>query len=574
MLERWIRSTIERLPLSYRVLYRQFLLRVVDLESLSIQADIPRYLGQFGGVLLMLSFIHAVFVYAAMPAKPWFVEQYLIRTMMLVAGLITVVCWDATFPDRRDLMVLGVLPVRPMTILAAKVSATAGLLVLGVATLNAGSGVMAPLILGAMHHSIWGTAQAAFAYWFAMTAAAFFVYCAVLTLQGVLALLLPRGMFLRVSSWLQLAAFTLFLAAFFVGHSISELAALVSPANRFAVGWSPSLWFFAILNALKGTLPAELHWLAQRGWIALSAVVVGGIGSLALCYLRTMKKIVEQPDLSSGHTGWLGWIAGSGVRAAMVVFSVRSLLRSRQHRVVYAFYLGIVLAFGLSCLQEALSTPTLHAVTPGFLGKTVLMVSLAVIGLRAVASLPISLNANWVMRVTQFGRSVPYLSAGRMMTWLLAALPVLVGVAGLALLYRPREQAFEHVVVLVVVAWLVIELCLVGVTKAPFACSYLPGKSNVQARFWAFAIVMLPLARLWGIYERRLLQRPPEFARAAVVLAGIAMLLWLWNRRAAKTAVLEFEELEPAVVTTLNIGKPVRGVERDAIGGADICIDT
>jgi len=36
----------ERLPLQFRVLYRQFLLRVVDLEALSIQADVPRLLGQ------------------------------------------------------------------------------------------------------------------------------------------------------------------------------------------------------------------------------------------------------------------------------------------------------------------------------------------------------------------------------------------------------------------------------------------------------------------------------------------------------------------------------------------------
>ena len=37
------------------MLYRQFLLRVVDLEALSIEADIPRFLGQFAGVLIMIS---------------------------------------------------------------------------------------------------------------------------------------------------------------------------------------------------------------------------------------------------------------------------------------------------------------------------------------------------------------------------------------------------------------------------------------------------------------------------------------------------------------------------------------
>ena len=37
------RRCVARLPLRYRVLYRQFLLRVIDLEALSIEADIPRF---------------------------------------------------------------------------------------------------------------------------------------------------------------------------------------------------------------------------------------------------------------------------------------------------------------------------------------------------------------------------------------------------------------------------------------------------------------------------------------------------------------------------------------------------
>ena len=38
--------------------------------------------------------------------------QGLVSMMMLVVALIAVVSWDAIFPDRRDAMVLGPLPVR------------------------------------------------------------------------------------------------------------------------------------------------------------------------------------------------------------------------------------------------------------------------------------------------------------------------------------------------------------------------------------------------------------------------------------------------------------------------------
>lgn len=58
----------------------------------------------------MLSFLHAVFIYLAVDTSPWLVEQYLVRTTMLVVGLIVLLCWESTFPDRTDLAVLGALP--------------------------------------------------------------------------------------------------------------------------------------------------------------------------------------------------------------------------------------------------------------------------------------------------------------------------------------------------------------------------------------------------------------------------------------------------------------------------------
>ena len=54
-----------------------------------------------------------------------------------VLGLITVVTWDSTFPDRRDVLILAPLPVRPRTILAAKITASSVIIGLAVLALNA-----------------------------------------------------------------------------------------------------------------------------------------------------------------------------------------------------------------------------------------------------------------------------------------------------------------------------------------------------------------------------------------------------------------------------------------------------
>src|SRR4051794_14784992 len=179
------------LPRDFRVLHAQFLLRVIDLDALSIEADIPRFLGQFAGVLIMFSMIHAFAVYVAIIEYPYRLEHYLISTMMLVAGLITVVSWDSIFPDRRDIMVLGPLPLRPVRVMAAKVCASASLLGIAILALNTAPGFVAPLLLGQLHASFFGFFQVLAAYWITIVSATLFLFCAVLTVQGIASLLLP-----------------------------------------------------------------------------------------------------------------------------------------------------------------------------------------------------------------------------------------------------------------------------------------------------------------------------------------------------------------------------------------------
>jgi len=111
----------------FRVLYREFLFRMVDLEVLSAHAlgDAHKLLGQFAALLLFVSNLlsMAAFGFAgshmAPPARLAFtvvMEHFLIATTMLVVGLFAVLSWDSTFPDRRDVLVLAPLPVRPRTI--------------------------------------------------------------------------------------------------------------------------------------------------------------------------------------------------------------------------------------------------------------------------------------------------------------------------------------------------------------------------------------------------------------------------------------------------------------------------
>src|SRR5579862_2497577 len=144
----------------WRVLYRQFLFRVFDLEILSAQAqgDSSKLLGQFAGLLIWFSTGLTLAALLSLGSGPppnnpsapallfvMIAQHFLIATTMLVVGLFAVLSWDATFPDRRDVLVLAPLPVRPRTMFLAKVAGVATSLGLTIALLHGALGVFAPL---------------------------------------------------------------------------------------------------------------------------------------------------------------------------------------------------------------------------------------------------------------------------------------------------------------------------------------------------------------------------------------------------------------------------------------------
>lgn len=545
----------ERLPFEFRVLHRQFLLRVVDLEALSIEADIPRFLGQFAGILIMISLLRALgaLAFPPPPSRAWEIEQGQISNVMLVVGLCSVITWDATFPDRRDLAVLGPLPVKPRTILLAKLSATCALLGIAVVALNFASSCSWALVFGGSRGYV-GMARFFLAIWFTIVAASTFLYGMVLAVQGITALVLPRKLFLHVSAVLQLSAFALFQGGYFLMPELGNLAAMTDRGNQGLLAFSPVFWFFGLLNQLNGSLPPELSWLAHRAWIALGTSIAAALASLLLSYVKTMRKTAEQPDLVPS-AGGLHWAPpfGSALHTAIVTFCLRSLARSRQHRVIFAFFLSVVFAIVLSWLRHEITARGPEPLSTNFLISTFLMMTFAVFGLRGVFSLPISLQANWLLRITQIQPTRGYFAATRLALLLFAVFPILVVTLLLVLNFRPWHQVAQHLVILTMLGCLLVEFGLYKFDKVPFTCSFLPGKTNIQVIFWGFAFIASIFGISGAVYEQGALHDPSRYATmVGVLLAGIVALGAI-NGARAKDAVLYFEEVPDEVIARLGL---------------------
>src|SRR6185369_6955373 len=107
-------------------------------------------------------------------------QHFLIETTMTIAGLIAVLSWDSAFPDRRDMLVLGPLPVRRATLFFAKLAALFAGPVLAMCSFNICTGFGWPMVFAVGLGSEFSLVRTFPAYWITIFAAGLFFVLLVL----------------------------------------------------------------------------------------------------------------------------------------------------------------------------------------------------------------------------------------------------------------------------------------------------------------------------------------------------------------------------------------------------------
>jgi hypothetical protein len=558
----------------FRVLCRVFLLRVVDLELLSADADTSKLLGQFGSMFASASFMFTAPVIilgdgsatagggTLPPNILWTMEHLFFATTMAVVGLFAVFSWESIFPDKRDLLILCPLPVHVPTLFFAKLSALAGALALAVLSLNCFTGIFWPLLFAVHDGSLVSIPRAIFAYWLTVTTGGIFVFCAVLSLHGMASLLLPRQSFLKISAWLQLAGFCLLLRGYILEPSLESKAALTAPGNQHLLACLPAYWFLGLFQQLNGSMQPMFAPLARRAWFALAITIIGAIVSVLVAYFRSMPRIVEEPDiLPASRRARKHLQIGAPLRSAIVAFTTRTILRSRPHRVLFAIYASI----GLTVVIIFLKTPvTEHAmkstgdIVAPFLEASTLMMVFSIVGARIAFALPITLRANWIFRMTEVRRPAGYLGAVRTAMLAVTVLPVSLAFAIATTFLWPRGwpiwSAITHIALLVLLGTILVEIALARFRKLPFTASYLPGKANIQFLFWVALIGLIPLAGYTAGLEEWALH---SGLRCVEMIVGLVAILggirWWVSAISNAQKSLCFEETNPEYLISLQI---------------------
>ncbi len=399
-----------------------------------------------------------------------------------------------------------------------------------------------------------------------MAAAGAFIFVSIFALQNAAAGCFSYRFFQRISGWLQLLAFFVILALFFLTPPLANPSGLSSPANQHLLIWLPSFWFLGLFHELNGSAHPVFAPLAARAVWSLAAVCLFTLTTAALTYRRTMRRTLEQQDIAPGeYEGALSKLASAftlrvladPIDRAIFLFSARTLARSRQHRLILAVYIGMALAISLAYAKSLMyGTSDQHWDQPDvpLLITSLVLLFLAVIGSRAVFALPFSLPANWIFRISAIRSPASYFSAVRKSLFAIAAVPVLVGSAIAYLSIWPGRPALQHLLVLILLGILLVQVLLRKFRKLPFACSYLPGKSNLRLKFGIAGFLFLFAVEMGANIEHWSLQKPARYTTVLALL--IAATLWATRRTAVFAGSpyngVQFEDVAPVEIYALD----------------------
>ena len=562
----------------FHILYRDFLFRILDLELLASRGEAQRLLSQFAAMLAAFSFTFTIYFVPryGLSTLPWdklrqlgWVDQdLLIATTMAIAGMFTVLAWNNVLPDRRDCLIFGLLPVRTRTVFLAKLAALAACLAVAVAALNVFTGLAYPFAIAPPGSGTLAVLRALMAYWTTMFAAGLAVCCTLLAVQAIAANLLSYRLFLKLSGFLQMAAFFLLLGVYFL-----------KPPYRAGLTWVPSFWFLGLFQKLNGTEGFDaLAALAAR---ALAIVCPLALIAFSLAFHRYNRRIVEQPDIAPADrsrpamrlTSWLAAkLIPRTIERAIVLFTARTIARSRHHRLLLAAYGGIGLAVALAYTRDLLygarsyeriwNRPRWDQPNPELLVGSLVMLFFSVMGARAVFSQPIALRSNWIFRITAVERAARYFAAVRKSLLALVVVPILLAWAALFLAIWPTGPAERHLVILAAAGFAMVQFSLKGFRKIPFTCSYLPGKANVHVKLGLFAVGFLFITseaielEFWSLGNTK-----PYVVLLAFL---IALGAWAFRRNVSRSdGEVLFDEVPPVEIETLSLRDPVLALRQD-----------
>lgn len=427
-------------------------------------------------------------------------ELSLITLVFCITGLIALLEWSSLFPSGRDYLALAGKPVRSRQVFAARFLSvlifSSGL----IAAMNLLPSLVTPAEFG--QHAAFGHAAAMqFA---ASGLACFFVFFAILALQGVLLNVLPGRWFATASVYAQGALIAVLLLGGLYSWSIKEWPpGTIAKLPQFGA-WLPPVWFTGLHEQLTGDPNPFYAAMASRALMVSSAAAALSVLTYLISYRRYRRLLLETPvEVAAPRVhrlSLLRLLARNPQQEAVMQFMAKTLSRSRSHRIIWLAYIGGAIAI---MLNSSIVDGALFARHGGLkaLRFMVLFWPLAcsvviISGFRHVMAVPSELPANWMFRITESLGRKQWMQAVERFVILYAVAPVYLLLAPVSVTVLGWGMTLRMTVLQVLVSLFIFEVRFHSWQQLPFTCSYRPGQRPLVAvlgGYFAVLCVVIPI---------------------------------------------------------------------------------
>jgi hypothetical protein len=564
------RSALQREWRQFRLLSRDSVRRLLDQAVMSRESD-PMQFALWGAMLavtpplalgvrklMQFAFLQAVTaVDATVTGRILDAERvFFVLYGMLAAGLLAALTWEALYPDRTDQEIVGVLPVRPRTLAAARLGAAVAVGFIVAAAINIPAALL--YSVGSMAYETGSLPRVAAAHVVATMSGFAFVFLGLVALRGIVAMCAGERVASRLAVFLQFVTIVLLLEVFlFLPYIVLRLVGAMDAGGASAL---PPVWFTSlyiwIAEGSDRFAPGAAVAAAATGTVivvvaVLSLVSAGWMGRRVL-HVRASAR--ANPLMVAARTLATALTRDPAVRS-MYLFGVASLVRSRRHLLVLARYLGMAIAAAvLSVLGSVLrGTFLISEPRAQLLAIPLVFVFFAIFGLRSAVAIPAEVDANWPFRMTT-PTIDRVLRATRLLIVSLGIMPIVLAWLFVTAAVWPLDVVLRSAALDLAAGLVVMEVALLGWSTIPLATPHEPAPETLKSRWMWYLLFLLVFAKGGASLQFEAVQSTPLTAGYVAAGAAIVVAIRIWRRRLGTRRSPTFEAA-PQQIESLNLSE-------------------
>jgi len=488
-------------------------------------------------------------------------QALLVDFAMAAAAIATMMVWSSLTPDRRDVMVLGALPMKTGQQARSRLLALTLFIGLFIVAVAGPTGV-AFNILSRRVTEIFVVVPNILGHFSAIALGVSFVFFALVNVQLLVAALFgPKGVRV-VAVPLQAASLLSVVAALaFIDPMVLAFHRVFDGGEPQAVlRWNPAAWFVASYRFVAGDARPIFGELARLAWIA-SAINVGF--TLVLyppAYGRCLRNVItSEGRRTTPVSRWWASFAARLLRPllwtplerGLSAFMIATFGRSQTHRFFFGLYGTIGFALSMPFLGELLEQPTTYDHRFAWFAVPLGHVFWLVTGARVAMMMPAEPVANWIFKLTEPVDKRRVLTTVVTVVAAMTVLPIVLLFSGVLAAIGETRLAVTAFLVVTLAGLCLIELLTLTMTMVPFSCTYLPGQLKLRYYWAPYFILWLNFVFTLSRYSIWALESWTNTAAVAGPLLALWIALRAWHMdRAKKIPGFIYEVKEPELMTS------------------------